>query len=51
VAATAHAKAGEVYVLSRHDDGRNAEVQTGSGLLVVNATVGAGRIDIVRGAG
>jgi phage shock protein PspC (stress-responsive transcriptional regulator) len=48
VAATAHAKAGEVYVLSRHDDGRNAEVRTGSGLLVVDATVGAGRIDIVR---
>jgi phage shock protein PspC (stress-responsive transcriptional regulator) len=51
VAATAHAKAGEVYVLSRHDDGRNAEVQTGSGLLVVDAKVGAGRIDIVRAEG
>jgi phage shock protein PspC (stress-responsive transcriptional regulator) len=51
VAATAHAKAGEVYVLSRHDDGRNAEVQTGSGRLVVDASVGAGRIDIVRAQG
>ena len=48
VTASAHAKAGEVYVLDRHDDGRNAEIQTGSGLLVVDANVGAGRIDIVR---
>ena len=49
VKASARAKAGEVYVLSRHDDGRNAEVTTGSGgLLVIDAKVGAGRIDIVR---
>jgi len=49
VEANAHAKAGEVYVLSRHDDGRNAEVSTGSGgLLVIDAKVGAGRIDVVR---
>ncbi len=49
VTASARAKAGEVYVLSRHDDGRNAEVTTGSGgLLVIDAKVGAGRIDIVR---
>jgi phage shock protein PspC (stress-responsive transcriptional regulator) len=48
VAANAHAKAGDVYVLNRHDDGRNAEIQTGSGLLVIDANVGAGRIDIVR---
>jgi phage shock protein PspC (stress-responsive transcriptional regulator) len=50
VAANAHAKAGEVYVLNRHADGRNAEVETGVGLLVVDADVGAGRIDIVRAA-
>jgi phage shock protein PspC (stress-responsive transcriptional regulator) len=49
VAASAHAKAGEVYVLDRHDDGRNASVTVGSGgLLVIDAKVGAGRIDIVR---
>ncbi len=49
VTASARAKAGEVYVLSRHDDGRNAEVTTGSGgLLVIDAKIGAGRIDIVR---
>ena len=49
VAVNAHAKVGEVHVLRRHDDGRNAEVQTGSGgLLVIDAKVGAGRIDVVR---
>jgi phage shock protein PspC (stress-responsive transcriptional regulator) len=49
VEANAHAKVGEVYVLSQRDDGRNAEVSTGSGgLLVIDAKVGAGRIDIVR---
>jgi phage shock protein PspC (stress-responsive transcriptional regulator) len=49
VEANAHAKVGEVYVLSQQDDGRNAEVSTGSGgLLVIEAKVGAGRIDIVR---
>ena len=49
VTASARAKAGEVYVLSRHDDGRNAEVTTDSGgLLVIDAKVGAGRVDIVR---
>jgi len=49
VEANAHAKVGEVHVLSQHDDGRNAEVSTGSGgLLVIDAKVGAGRIDVVR---
>jgi phage shock protein PspC (stress-responsive transcriptional regulator) len=49
VSANAHAKVGDVDVLSRHDAGRNAEVSTGSGgLLVIDATVGAGGIDIVR---
>jgi hypothetical protein len=49
VTASVRAKVGEVYVLSRHDEGRNAEVSTGSGgLLVIDAKVGAGRIDIVR---
>jgi hypothetical protein len=45
----AHAKAGDVYVLSRHDDGRDANIQTGTGgALVIDARVGAGRIDVVR---
>jgi phage shock protein PspC (stress-responsive transcriptional regulator) len=49
IAVDARAKAGEVYVLNRHDDGRNARVSTGSGgLLVIDAKVGAGRIDVIR---
>jgi phage shock protein PspC (stress-responsive transcriptional regulator) len=49
VAASAHAKVGEVYVLDQHDDGRNASVSVGSdGLLVIDAKMGAGRIDIER---
>ena len=44
----AHAKAGEVFVLRQHDDGRNAQVRTGHGQLVIDARVGAGRIDVVR---
>lgn len=49
VAVSAHAKVGEVFALQGHDDGRNADVRTGAGgLLVVDANVGAGRIDVVR---
>jgi phage shock protein PspC (stress-responsive transcriptional regulator) len=49
VAATAHAKAGEVYVLNNHDDGRNVSVSVGSGgPLVIDAKIGAGRINVVR---
>ena len=49
VDATATAKAGEVYVLGRHDDGRHAKASAGTaGGLVIDAKVGAGRIDIVR---
>jgi phage shock protein PspC (stress-responsive transcriptional regulator) len=44
----AHAKVGDVYVFRSHDDGRDARVRTGSGTLVIDATVGAGRIDVVR---
>jgi phage shock protein PspC (stress-responsive transcriptional regulator) len=52
VAVDAHAKVGDVYVLRRHDDGRNASVKTAAkGLLVINARVGAGRIDVVRAGG
>jgi phage shock protein PspC (stress-responsive transcriptional regulator) len=49
VAVDARAKVGEVYVLNRHDDGRNAQISTGSGgLLLIDAKVGAGRIDVIR---
>jgi len=48
VSVDAHAKVGEMYVLRRHDDGRDAHVQVGSGKLVIDAKVGAGRIDVVR---
>jgi phage shock protein PspC (stress-responsive transcriptional regulator) len=44
----AHANVGEVYVLRNHDDGRNASVHTGTGQFVIDAKVGAGRIDVVR---
>jgi phage shock protein PspC (stress-responsive transcriptional regulator) len=48
VSVDARAKAGDVNVFGRHDDGTNAAVQTGSGELVLDAKVGAGRIDVVR---
>jgi phage shock protein PspC (stress-responsive transcriptional regulator) len=49
VAVDARAKVGEVYVLNLRDDGRNARVSTGSGgLLVIDAKVGAGQIDVIR---
>jgi hypothetical protein len=51
VAVDAHAKAGDVYVFNRHDDGRNADVKTGVGRLTIDADVGAGRIDVERAAG
>jgi phage shock protein PspC (stress-responsive transcriptional regulator) len=51
VEVNARTKVGEVNALRRHDDGRNARVRSGSGgLLVVDAKVGAGRIDVVRAA-
>ena len=49
VTVNAHAKAGEVHVLGQNDDGRNANITTGTGrLLTVDARVGAGRVDVVR---
>lgn len=48
VTVNAHAKAGDVNVFDRHDDGTNARIQTGNGALVLDAKVGAGRIDVVR---
>jgi phage shock protein PspC (stress-responsive transcriptional regulator) len=48
VTVDARVKAGDVYVFNRHDDGTNAAIQTGKGGLVLDAKVGAGRIDVVR---
>jgi phage shock protein PspC (stress-responsive transcriptional regulator) len=48
VSVNAHAKLGDVYVLQRHDDGKNAALRVGQGPLVIDAKVGAGRIDVVR---
>lgn len=46
----ARAKLGDVYVLSRKDSGRNAVVKTGArGGYVINATVGLGKVAVVRG--
>lgn len=51
VGVDAHAKVGDVHALSRHDDGRNAAVHTGPGTLQIQATVGAGKVDVVRAGG
>jgi predicted membrane protein len=50
VAVDAHAKAGDVHVLGRHADGRDATLTTGVGgaRLSIDAEIGAGRIDVVR---
>jgi phage shock protein PspC (stress-responsive transcriptional regulator) len=48
VSVDARAKAGELFVLENHDDGKNATVRIGHGPLVIDARVGAGRIDVVR---
>ncbi len=46
----ARAKLGDVYVLSREDSGRNAVVKTGArGGYVIDATVGLGKVAVVRG--
>jgi phage shock protein PspC (stress-responsive transcriptional regulator) len=44
----AHAKVGDVVVFRSNDSGRDARVRSGSGAFVIDATVGAGRIDVVR---
>lgn len=48
VSVNADAKLGDLTVLNTHDDGKNAEVSVGQGPLVIDANVGAGRIDVVR---
>ena len=52
VAVNAHAKVGQLDVLRRHDSGHDAALSTGNGaLLVIDAHVGAGQIEVVRAAG
>jgi phage shock protein PspC (stress-responsive transcriptional regulator) len=49
VSVNAKAKAGDIHVFGRHFDGRNVQVHLNGGRpLVIDAKVGAGRIDIVR---
>jgi phage shock protein PspC (stress-responsive transcriptional regulator) len=48
VTVDAHAKVGDVRVFQQTDSGRNAKVQTGNGLLDIQARVGAGKIDVIR---
>jgi phage shock protein PspC (stress-responsive transcriptional regulator) len=48
VTVNAHAKVGDVRVFQQTDSGHNANVQTGNGLLDIQARVGAGKIDVVR---
>ena len=48
VSVNARAKLGEMFVLRHHDNGRDAAVRFGHGPLVIDASVGAGRIDVVR---
>ncbi|MGN6798659.1 MAG: PspC domain-containing protein [Gaiellaceae bacterium] len=50
VALTTHVKAGDIDALGIHDDGRNAHVNTGNGVLHIDAQVGAGHIEVVRAA-
>jgi phage shock protein PspC (stress-responsive transcriptional regulator) len=48
VALTTHVKAGDIDALGTHDDGRNARVETGDGVMRIDAEVGEGHIEIVR---
>ena len=48
VSINANGKLGDLTVLNNHDDGKNAELSVGQGPLVIDANVGAGRIDVVR---
>jgi phage shock protein PspC (stress-responsive transcriptional regulator) len=48
VSVNARAKVGETFVLHHHNGGRHASIHVGHGPLVIDAKVGAGRIDVVR---
>jgi phage shock protein PspC (stress-responsive transcriptional regulator) len=51
VVVTAHAAVGDLQVFQQHDSGRNASVQTGTGRLVIDASVGAGKVEVDRAGG
>src|SRR4051794_39864480 len=44
----ARAKVGDVRVFEQEDSGRNATLQSGTGELVIDATVGAGKVEITH---
>jgi phage shock protein PspC (stress-responsive transcriptional regulator) len=48
VALTTHVKVGDIEALGVHDHGRNARVDTGNGVVRIDAQVGAGHIEVVR---
>ncbi len=49
VAVNAHATVGDVRVFNQQEDGRNVSVSSGSSAaMTIDASVGAGRIDVVR---
>jgi phage shock protein PspC (stress-responsive transcriptional regulator) len=48
VTVNATAKAGDIWALGQHDDGRHAQIATGSGPLVIDASIGAGRLQVDR---
>jgi phage shock protein PspC (stress-responsive transcriptional regulator) len=49
VSVNAHATVGEVHNLGSTRSGHDVDVRSGTGNLVIDAKVGAGRVDIVRG--
>jgi phage shock protein PspC (stress-responsive transcriptional regulator) len=48
VALDTHVKVGDIEALGTHDDGRNARVETGKGVMRIDAEVGAGHIEVER---
>ena len=44
----AHANAGDLNVLGEHTDGRDVDLDVGNGQLIVDATVGAGKLEVER---
>ncbi|MGZ4258398.1 MAG: PspC domain-containing protein [Gaiellaceae bacterium] len=49
VSVNAHATVGDLYVFNQHDGGHNVDVKSGTaGPLVIDANVGAGRVDVIR---
>ena len=48
VALTTHVKAGDIDAFGIHEDGRNAQLNTGNGVMRIDAQVGAGHIEVTR---